>query len=66
MENKMVTSNKEYNEKKKTVKRQLDLLQKNLAKHSQRQQKEVRNWGFVGDLGHIKNTIEELNEMFVM
>lgn len=51
---------KEYEDKAKAVKKLMDRLQKVLKKHESEFRKDEKDWGYVGDLGHVES---ELNDV---
>ena len=51
---------KEYADKSKSVKKLMDRLEKAMKKHEKDFSGEERNWGYVGDLGHIESELADL------
>lgn len=56
----MTTLQETYNEYYTNVKRMLKALNKAVKTHSKKQKKEPHNWGYVGDIAHIS---QELNDL---
>jgi hypothetical protein len=54
------TADAAYQEQKRRVERLMKELHAHLAEHAGRQAKDARNWGFVGDLNHYAEEIEEM------
>lgn len=42
--------------------KQLGILKSKIEKHKQRQKQNPRNYGYVGDMSHIKAILTELNQ----
>lgn len=53
-------ANMEYDQKTRRVRQLLRELDKQLYKHEARQGNRMEDWGFVGDLGHVEEELEEL------
>lgn len=63
MTTKRSTANDTYQARQQEAHQLLDQIRDALDAHSQRQQKDPGNWGFVGDLG---STVRDLREVFVI
>jgi hypothetical protein len=56
-----MTAKETYKKKKKEINEQIKTLQHSLETHSQFFKGNEKNWGYVGDLAHIKSLLIEIN-----
>ena len=56
----MKTAKMAYEEAQTEIKRQIKLLQATLKLHEAEFNKDTKNWGFVGDVNHVKSEIKDL------
>jgi len=59
-----MTTDEIYKTKLKEIESIIESLKNNFKKHSDRQAADPKNWGFVGDLGYLKNELLNLNKYF--
>lgn len=53
-------ANVEFQSKLKVTQKLIDELKKALVLEARRQATDPRNWGYVGDLGHVNEELEEV------
>jgi len=53
-----------YKDLTKEIGKQIKSLEARLGKHSYKFSKDKNNWGYAGDLGHVKDTLDELLSFF--
>lgn len=58
----MATVKENYRERQSEIKLQIKRIQGALKKHTEKFKKNETNWGFVGDLGHVKTVLSELED----
>lgn len=56
----MATVKETYKKRQSEINNQIKLLQLALDAHAKKFEKNETNWGYVGDLGHIKDSISDL------
>ena len=54
-------ANEKYEEEIWLVLEEITKLKRNLLDHQLQQSRDAENWCYVGDLGHMKEEIKELN-----
>lgn len=54
----------QYKELKEKIDEKINLLNEKLINHQDRFNQNPTNWGFVGDLQNISNTLDEVLETF--
>jgi len=57
----MATVKETYKSRQTEIKYQIKQLQTAMIKHAEQFKKNDTNWGFVGDLGHVKEVLSELD-----
>ncbi len=57
----MATVKETYKNRQTEIKYQIKNIQAALTKHAEQFKKNDTNWGFVGDLGHVKEVLSELD-----
>ena len=55
-------ADKEYQRMRKVIDSRLKMINRLLKEEDKRQKADPRNWGFVGDLGHIEELLSEIGE----
>jgi len=58
------TANEKYTIRKRSLQEQISKLNKIVKLHSIQQKKNNTNWGYVGDLAHIQEQLDNIFEMF--
>jgi hypothetical protein len=58
------TAADKYYKRLRDVEQQIKLLQQGIKKHEQKFRGDSRNWGYVGDLGHIYEQLSDLSGFF--
>jgi len=61
----MTTSNELYNEKRKEIEKEIEILKRKLEVMDNEQQKDQKNYGYAGNCGHILEIINDLNYGFL-
>ena len=56
------TAAQAYSRRSKEITDHIKRIQQALKKHAQKFKKEDRNWGYVGDLGHIADELKDLTK----
>jgi hypothetical protein len=56
-----MTAKEKYKQTKAEINMQIKMLKEAIDKHSKDFGKDQNNWGYVGDLNHIKSTLGELD-----
>ena len=56
----MTESQIRYNENREEVEKLLLILEEKLKKHHSDFQENPKNWGYVGDLGYVKEILKEV------
>lgn len=51
---------REYDQKRQEIDRKMSRLEKELGKHEKEQLKEPTNWGYIGDLGHVSELLDDI------
>jgi hypothetical protein len=59
MAERKTTAAEAYKARRSDVERLLDMLREEVAHHAEYAAKEPRDWGFVGDLGHVRDLLVE-------
>lgn len=59
-----MTAAERYQELTDDVNNKLKLLKKEVAQHNKRQKTYPKNWGYVGDIAHVADRLDELLEFF--
>ena len=52
----------EYNRKMKEIKSLLQHIETGLNAHSAEENEDMRNYGYVGDLGHVKSELQNISD----
>ena len=55
-------SDEEYKKKTQAVQKLFVQIEKHIKQHAQKQKKDPRNWGYVGDMGRIEQMLKEIVE----
>jgi len=53
---------REYDKMRQGVDRKMSRLEKELGKHAKDQLSEPTNWGYIGDLGHVSEVLDNILE----
>lgn len=59
-----LTANETYTIKKRAIEEQITKLSRIVKLHGIKQKKNKLNWGSVGDLSHIQESLKNIMEMF--
>lgn len=57
-----MNANESYHEKRMMIEIEIEVLKQKLESMDIEQKKDVNNWGYAGNCGHILEEIENLNE----
>ena len=57
-----MTAEQSYNQRREVINNQLSTLKSLLNEKDKQFQKDIKNWGYVGDLGRISNLLDEIIE----
>jgi hypothetical protein len=55
-----MTAKEAYKKNQTEIKKSISAINKYLIKHSKKFEKQPNNWGFVGDLTYIKETLKNI------
>lgn len=58
----MTTANTLYNERRYEIDREIEILKRKLEAMDNEQQKDQKNYGYVGNCGHIINILKEITD----